>query len=119
MDRWAHYVAEGDADWLALLYADDARLFPPNAPLLNGRSEAQSFFEIVNSVGSFDLSASVGSVASNGPLGYAWGTDELAFTPHPEIANAQATEDRGKYVSVLRQSWNTDLPVRTPMTVAE
>jgi ketosteroid isomerase-like protein len=129
MERWAHHIAESQADSLTLLFTEDVRLFPPNAPALQGRSEAQSFFEIVNSVGTFELSARVGAVESSGPLGYAWGTYELTFTPNPDMSGARATEDSGKYVAVLRrvgtewliaaQSWNTDLPIRTPMTAAQ
>jgi len=129
LGRWARYTSAGMEDSLGLLFTDDVRLQPPNTDAVDGRDGAESFFGMMTGVGTFDVQTSVATVQAYGPLAYVTGTYTVAFTPGPELPEARATADTGKYLAVLHhigtewliaaQSWNTDLRIGTPMTVGQ
>ncbi len=111
-DRWEEAFNSGDADAVAALYAEDARVLPPNAELGQGRDVARAAFgemiasgikaqlETIEAVVAGDLGHRVGTYSLHGPDG--------------------AVLDRGKYIETWRQIdgawqiendiWNSDLP---------
>ena len=95
-DAFVRHFNAADADQLVrAFYAEDARLLPPNHPMITGRSQIrqalQGFFEAGLSgltIESYEL-----EIASSGDLAYGIGTFSLA-RPAP---------DRGKFVEVYRR----------------
>lgn len=129
LGRWARYMSTGLRDSMSLLFTDDVRLLPPNTAAVSGHAAVESFFGMMADVGTFDVDVSVMAVDAHGPIAYVAGAYTVAFTPGPSFPGATAASDTGKYLAVLRQvdshwliaaqSWNTDLPIRTPMTASQ
>ncbi|MGQ0428934.1 MAG: YybH family protein [Gammaproteobacteria bacterium] len=114
---WNDQYAAGDAAAVAALYADDAVVLAPGAPMAVGRDAIRTFLEgdIANtrSAGmSLNISAE-STVDMSGDV--AWQSGTFTVTDA-----AGATVDTGKFLSVLRKkdgkwmlirdAWNTDTP---------
>ena len=79
-------------------YADDAQVFPPGQPLVNGRDAIKQLW------GAFipllqRLSLTTTRIEASGELAYGTGTYEMTLA-QPDGCTA---EDRGKYVVVYRR----------------
>lgn len=112
---WFDHYNMGDADGVANLYADDALLMPPNAPMATGRSAIRAFIAgdtaASKAAGIALKNASVTGVSITGDS--AWLSGTYAVTD----AGGQ-TIDTGKYLSVHRRTngawlyvrdiWNSD-----------
>ncbi len=108
-----------DAAGLASLYTNDAMLMPPNQTAVSGKQEIQSWFQTT-----FDQFTSEITLASEelevvGDWAFDRGFYLIALTPK---AGGEATEDRGKYITILRKQvdgswklardiWNSDNPL--------
>ena len=95
-EAFVQHFNAGDADGLArAVYAEDARLLPPNHPMITGRAQIaealRGLFEA--GLGGLIVDAYEVEVAASGDLAYAIGTFSLA-RPAP---------DRGKFVEVYRR----------------
>ena len=95
-DAFVRHFNAADADQLVrAFYAEDARLLPPNHPMITGRSQIrqalQGFFEA--GLGGLTIESYELEVARSGDLAYGIGTFSLA-RPAP---------DRGKFVDVYRR----------------
>jgi len=110
--QWQAAMDAGDADALVALYAEEARLMPPNAEATIGRDAINAAFG-----GMIESGARVGLTVvesrSSGDMAYNVGTYEM--TAGGEVA------DKGKYIEVWQRSadgtwlmtndiWNSDLP---------
>ena len=107
-----------DAAGLARLYTNDAVLMPPNQAAVTGNQAIESWFQTT-----FDQFTTEFTVASEelevvGDWAFDWGAYMTALTPK---AGGEPTEDRGKYIVILRKQvdgswriahdiWNSDNP---------
>jgi ketosteroid isomerase-like protein len=99
------------------LYAEDAKLLPPNTGAIVGRAAIQDFWQSLLDVGLADVSLDTTEVEQVGDIAYALGTYHLAIRPQ----GADGVQDSGKYVYIYKRqpdgSWkalvdifNSDLP---------
>jgi ketosteroid isomerase-like protein len=108
-------------------FADDASIFPPNAPIQTGREAINAFVTQLMSLPGFSLewTAKTAEVASSGDLGYTTGS--AIFKMNDPAGNPVA--DTVKYVTVWRKgpdgSWkavadifNSDNPASPPGAAA-
>jgi uncharacterized protein (TIGR02246 family) len=118
-ERWEEALNSGNAEAVAALYSDDARLLPPNAEPARGRAAVAAEFSTMIAAGlKVDLEDLDSVVA--GDVGYKVGTYSL-------LAPGGVTVDRGKYIDVWRKIdgewkitndiWNSNLPVSTGETL--
>ena len=110
--EWQAAMNAGDADAIAALYAEDARLLPPNDKAMTGRDAVKAMFgAMIDSGASVELNPI--EIESAGDVAYTVGTYVLSIAG--EVA------DRGKYVEIWRRSadgtwlmsndiWNSDMP---------
>ena len=117
-------VASKNADAVAQLYATDALIMPPNAPVVRGREAIRAFWtDMVKSNPTVSLTSTDIDIAASGDLATDVGTYTFSFT-----SDQGPVTDRGKYITKLTKvgtEWkiandifNSDLPVQTPQPVA-
>jgi ketosteroid isomerase-like protein len=122
--RW---VQGGHADSLASMYAENARMFFANEPIIEGRAAIQDKYAQFFQMGTWDWSPTVLGVVANGPLAVEWGTYTLGFTPAPNAppeVRAMPPADTGKYVvhwqringqwQIVNDIGNTSMPMAPP-----
>jgi ketosteroid isomerase-like protein len=84
---------------VAVYYAEDARLLPPNSPAVIGRAQIRDFFEGMAAGGRLELTLQDDIVQESGELAYLVGAYTLTIQP-PE---GEAARDTGKYLEVWRR----------------
>lgn len=115
-EAWETAFNAKDIDALVELYADDARLLPPNAEMSTGSSGLRAVFGGMIDAGLSGELTSIEAMVS-GDIGYNVGTYELT-------ANGEVV-DVGKYMEIWHRgddgTWrytndmfNSDMPVATP-----
>jgi uncharacterized protein (TIGR02246 family) len=92
-------VANQDVDELVGFYTEDARMLPPNAPMIQGRDGLRAIFREYFDAGMKSLELETVDVLEDGQLAvevgrYVMGIQPLAGDP---------VEDRGKYIAVYRR----------------
>jgi ketosteroid isomerase-like protein len=95
-DSFVRHFNAADADQLVqAFYTEDARLLPPNHPMITGRSQIREAFRefLQAGMGGLTIEDYEIEVAGSGDLAYGFGTFSLA-RPAP---------DRGKFVEVYRR----------------
>lgn len=114
--EWEGGLNSGDIEAIKALYAENARVLPPNAPMVQGRDAIGATFQGMIDAG---LTASLENVEAMvaGDLGYRLGTYVLNAPDGSMV-------DQGKYVEVWRQidgAWqmaadiyNSDMPSGAP-----
>lgn len=108
-----------DAERWASVYADDARVFPPNAPLVTGKEAIRKLFAELFASPGFEIDWEVTrvEVSRAGDLGYVVGTHKVTVND----AEGNPVTDRGKWIAIWKKQadgtwkciediWNTDLP---------
>ncbi len=108
-----------DAERWASVYADDARVFPPYAPLVTGKEAVRNLFaELFASPGfEIDWEVTQVEVSRAGDLGYVVGTHEVTVND----AEGNPVIDRGKWIAIWKMQadgqwklvadiWNSDAP---------
>lgn len=118
-EAWHVALNGGDVDAVAALYADDARVMPPNAEMGQGRDAVvTSFGELIDA----GLGARLDTIeiTSAGDVGYHVGNYAITAADGTVV-------DRGKYIEVWRQIggewkitddiWNSDLPAVPETTI--
>lgn len=117
IQQWVKLVAAKNADSVAELYAPDAAIMPPNAPLAEGREAIAATWRSMMQAPGFQLTFAPTriEVSKGGDMAMDRGTYRLMTQ-----ATSGAVEDRGKYVVVWRKvdgRWkaaadifNSDLP---------
>ena len=117
IQQWVKLVAAKNADAVAELYAPDAAIMPPNAPLAEGREAIAATWRSMMQAPGFQLTFAPTriEVSKGGDMAMDRGTYRLMTQ-----ATSGAVEDRGKYVVVWRKvdgRWkaaadifNSDLP---------
>lgn len=112
-----------DVEPIVSIYADDASIFPPNAPIVAGKEAVRAFWVKWFSDPNFvpDWETTLVEVSRAGDLGYSIGTYEITFSD----PNGKPMTDRGKWLATWRKypdrSWklvadifNSDLPLPAP-----
>jgi ketosteroid isomerase-like protein len=110
--RFVEAFSKGDAARIADMYAEGARVMPPNSPMLQGRQRIQELWQSFINTGA-KLILSTSDVEAQGNVVYEVGTYELIFPDNKR--------DAGKYVVVWRRHkgdwklavdiWNSNMPV--------
>ena len=108
-----------DAERWASVYADDARVFPPNALLVTGKEAIRKLFaELFTSPGfEIDWEVTRVEVSRAGDLGYVVGTHKVTVND----AEGNPVTDRGKWIAIWKKQadgtwkciediWNSDGP---------
>ena len=105
-----------DAAAAAQVYADDAKVMPPNMPMVSGKQAIQAFWKFAMDMGA-RLNLETVEVAVDGGMAYERGVITITMQP----GTAQEKISNGKYVTVLRRQtdgswklvldiWNSDPP---------
>lgn len=107
----------GDAAAMAATYTEEARVLPPNGPMIVGREAIQNFWQDVIDAGISDLQLTTLEVGVARDLAYV--IDESALTIQPE--EGEAIRDQGKSVVILKREngewkvavdiWNSSMPL--------
>jgi uncharacterized protein (TIGR02246 family) len=108
-----------DAERWASVYADDARVFPPNALLVTGKEAIRTLFAELFASPGFEIDWEVTrvEVSRAGDLGYVVGTHKVTVND----AEGNPVTDRGKWIAIWKKQadgtwkciediWNSDLP---------
>lgn len=114
-DQWSAAAAARDLDRTASFYAEDASVFPPNAPLAKGREAARKVWGDYFAAPDFKISWKTTSAWVDHSLGYTSGTYEDSYTGQ----DGKTVSETGKYLCVWRKNaqgkwmaiqdmWNTD-----------
>ena len=109
----------GDAAALASLYAEDARLLPPNSEMIQGREGVEAYFAGGFQMGIKDIVLTTVDLMAMGDMACEIGKAELTVQPE----GMDAIQDTGKYVVIWKKAtdgawklfidiWNTDLPLQ-------
>jgi uncharacterized protein (TIGR02246 family) len=113
--EWSDAAAAKNADKVASYYAEDAVVYPPNEPVLNGRAAARKAWGDMLAMPEFKMSWKTESAGVNGNLGYTAGTFEDSY----KGADGKTVSEKGKYLCVWRKGadgkwqaihdmWNSD-----------
>jgi ketosteroid isomerase-like protein len=86
----------GDATAASAVYAEDARLLPPSAELLQGREAIEAFWKAGVEAGISEVELEALEFESDGGLAYEIGRYALRLRP----ADGGTVVDRGKYLLV-------------------
>jgi len=117
---WFKAYNAGDADTAAGLYAEDAVLMPPHAPVARGRAAIRAFIGKDSADSKAAGVTLVNGVETVGVIGD-WGWNSGSYT----VQDASGTSvDSGSYLSVshkvngqwlyVRDTYNSDRPLPTP-----
>lgn len=100
-ERWSQAAASRDLHRIASFYADDACVYPPGAPAMTGRAEAEKVWASLLGDSSFSLSWSAqhASVADSGELGFTAGPYHATFT----TPDGTVLKEEGKFLCVWRR----------------
>ena len=109
--RFAEALGKGEAGKIADMYADGARVLPPNSPMVQERQRIQEFWQSVINMGA-KLSLSTTTVEAHGDVAHEVGTYDMILPGDKR--------DSGKYVVVWKREngdwklavdiWNSNLP---------
>lgn len=121
--RMATFVQTENADSVAALYAEDARMFPQGEPMVQGRDAIRAKYAEWFGMGSAEFEWQRLGVTANGPLAVERGTYTMVIRPEPGAEDTTSMTDRGKSVVVWRKvggRWlisddigNSDAPMPT------
>ena len=90
----------GDAAGVAANYTPEARLLPPDSPVLNGPEAIRAFWQGAMNMGIKQAQLETVDVDSRGDLAYEIGRYTLSIEP----PSGQKTTAAGKYLVVWRKS---------------
>ena len=116
--EWAALALEGkDVERILSFWTDDAKVFPPGAPVVDGKPAIREFVTGSLSIPGFRITWETEEVvvSSGGDMGYTTGRNHLTM---PDAAGRLQTEN-GRYVTVWRRDsdgewrcvidiWNAD-----------
>jgi uncharacterized protein (TIGR02246 family) len=121
--QWSAAAGAKDVDKVVSYYADDAVVFPPNAPSAATTEAIRTAWrEMLTTPGAaISWKATKVEVAKSGDMAYSTGTYQLAMND----PTGKPIYDRGKYVEVWKKKadgkwkvavdiWNSDLPLPSP-----
>ncbi len=105
---------QGDAEGLASLYSEDAKILPPNMDIVEGKNTIQTYWQGALDMGIKSFKGELIDADSSGNLGYFVGKYTLYDNDNQKV-------DQGKWISVLknidgrwkvhRDIFNTSIPL--------
>jgi uncharacterized protein (TIGR02246 family) len=119
--RFVDALKKGDTATMAMSYADDAVVMPPNAPAMRGGADIKKgFADMLAMMTTTNFSAKTDDVMVGGDLAVETGTYEWSFKP---IKGGKEATEKGKYVTVwkrqadgswkcIRDIFNSDTPMK-------
>ncbi|NVJ99605.1 MAG: nuclear transport factor 2 family protein [Alphaproteobacteria bacterium] len=98
--KWTAAINAGDAEAVALLFAEDGRIFPSNAPAIAGRPAIRDYADGMSGLMNLNFVTEPDTiiVAASSDLAYLTGRYSLKFGP-----NDAPVEDVGKYLVVWQK----------------
>lgn len=100
VSQWIDGFNRGDMAAVASLYAEDAKLMPPNQDMVSGREAISQFMTTFREqFGGREIALETLDVGSDGELGYEMGRYILGFQPE----GGQPGGDVGKYLVVWKR----------------
>jgi len=98
--KWSQAAIAKDVDAVAAFYTDDAKVLPPDAPLITGHTGIRAMWaDLIRNSDRISWTAVTVEVASSGDLGYVVGTYEL----DTKDAEGKPAVEIGKMVEVFRK----------------
>ena len=94
-EQFTKLYNSGDAEGLASLYSEDAKILSPNMDFVEGKNAIQNFWQGALEMGVKSFKSEIIETESSGNLGYLVGKYILYGSENQEV-------DRGKYISVLK-----------------
>jgi len=103
--RLAGYIAAGQADSAALLYAEDAAFYMAGTPTSHGRAAILATFRQLLEMGSWTIQPVADKVEASGPVAVESGRYVFNVTPGPHAPPGMAAmlPDSGSYVTTWRR----------------
>ncbi len=103
--RFAGYLAAGQADSAALIYAEDAVMFPSGAPPISGRAAILAQLQRWVGMGHWTVKATTREVEASGPVAVETGSNVTTFTPGPNAPRGMAVRypDTTNYETAWRK----------------
>ena len=118
--QWEDNFDSGDLAAFAAHYTVEAKVLPPNSPIIVGRESIQEFFQGFYDAGGRDLQLTVIDLHVNGDMAHVVGKYTVTIQPD----EGEAISDNGKYVEIWKRengtwkmntaTWNTSLPLPVP-----
>jgi len=109
-EQYADAFKRGDAAAIAALYAEEARVLPPNGPTVVGREAIQNFYQgAIDACGCDDFQLTILEVGVVGDLAYEIGE---YVTIHP--VEGETIRKQGKYVYIWKREngeWKIDVDI--------
>lgn len=117
--KFGEAARSGDATALASLYAEDARLLPPNSEMIQGREGVEAYWAGGFQMGIKDVVLTTVDVMGMGDMVCEIGRANAIIQPEGQ----EAIEDIAKYVVIWKKAtdgawklyvdiWNTSLPLQ-------
>ncbi|MEO5936450.1 MAG: DUF4440 domain-containing protein [Terriglobales bacterium] len=110
-------LKQGNAAAIAKMYTSDAKAFPPNGEIVQGREAIQKLWQDAIDGGMRDASFTVLEVERKGDIAYEVGLYAVRGSDGKEV-------DKGKYLVIWKREagswrlhrdiWNTSMPMPTP-----
>ncbi len=112
-------TGSGNLDSVAVLYAEDGSLLPPNEPVVTGREAIRKSWGRFLDAYTVRFELGTDELEGRGDLAYV--RRHYTLTASPKLKGAAAISDQGKFVEVLRRQadgkwrfvidiYNSDLP---------
>ncbi len=103
--RFAGYLAAGKADSAALVYAEDAVMFPSGTPPISGRAAIQAQFRQWVGMGHWTVQPTTRQVEASGPVAVETGSNVTTFTPGKNAPRGMAARypDTTNYETAWRK----------------
>ena len=93
--QFKKFVEQGDSESIASLYAEDAKLLPPNMDIIEGKKTIQEFWQGAFDMGFNSYNPEMIEAESSGELGLFVGTYTIYGDGNQEI-------DKGKFLTVFK-----------------
>lgn len=102
--KFAEIFKRGDAAGIAALYTADARLMPPDTPMLGGTEAITAFWQGAMNMGIKEATLESIEVETSGD---ALATEIGKFTLSIEIPSGERVEQTGKYIVLWKNDGGT------------
>ena len=102
-EEWSALARQGsDVDRIVSFWSDDAKVYPPGAPILEGKPAIRDFVAASLKIPGFSVSWEPTEVvvAPGGMMGYTIGRNRFTF---PDASGTKTTSE-GRYVTVWRKN---------------